>query len=151
MNYNRLVLALILVFSATFMHAQNKVFKELSERKDVQTVYINKSLLGMIPKTETGGVNISELTNKLDQLDIYTSEDGDAVKHMNSLFEVFDKDKTYENFMSVKEKDEKVVFYGKQEGGIFKDLVMIVSEPNECTIIRMQGNFTAKDIQNIIK
>ena len=70
---------------------------------------------------------------------------------MNSLFDFFDKDKAYENFMSLKEKDQKVVFYGKQDNGTFKDLVMIVSELNKCTIIRMRGSFTAKDIQNIMK
>ena len=151
MKYNKLILILIFAFSAAFTQAQSNVFDKLSERKDIQAVHVNKALLEMLPKVETGGVNIAGLVNKLDQLDIYTSEANEAIKYMNSLFDFFDKDKAYENFMSLKEKDQKVVFYGKQDNGTFKDLVMIVSELNKCTIIRMRGSFTAKDIQNIMK
>ena len=80
MKYNKLILILIFAFSAAFTQAQSNVFDKLSERKDIQAVHVNKSLLEMLPKMETGGVDIAGLVNKLDQLDIYTSEANEAIK-----------------------------------------------------------------------
>jgi hypothetical protein len=61
------------------------------------------------------------------------------------------KNKSYETLMSVKEKDQVVDFYAQQDNnGKFKDLIMFVNEPNECTVIRIVGNFTMEDIQGVM-
>lgn len=151
MKYKNLVLILLFILCGGVLQAQNTVFDKLSSRKDIQAVHVSKSLLEMMPKVETGGVDISDLASKLKQIDVYTSESVDAVKFMKAQATAFEKDEAYETFMAIKEQDQKVFFYGKQTGGTFKDLIMIAEEKGKCTIVRMLGEFTAKDIQAIIK
>lgn len=151
MKYKNLALLLLFALCCGFVQAQNTVFEKFSGRKDIQVVHVTKSLLEMIPKMETGGVDISDLAGKLKQIDVYTSESGDAVQFMSTQAALFEQDKSYETLMTIKEKDQKIVFYGNQSDGIFKDLVMFAEEKGKCTIVRMIGEFTAKDIQKISK
>ncbi len=51
--------------------AQTNMFDRLSNKKEISTVYISKSLLGMMPNMDMGGADIKGLANKLEQLEIY--------------------------------------------------------------------------------
>lgn len=151
MKYKNLLLGMLLLFcSSVVVEAQNSVFEKLSAKQDIKTVRISQSLLEMLPKMETGGVDITSLADKVTQIEIYTSETAEAAKFMNSQTSFFEKDKSYDTFLIVKDKEQKAVFYGKKKNGKFEDLVMIADEGDKCTIVRMIGEFTTKDIQEIV-
>ncbi|NDV93728.1 DUF4252 domain-containing protein [Dysgonomonas sp. 521] len=154
MKLKGLLLMLVFMFSFIAVQAQDKMFERFSNNKDITTVYISKALLSMVPNmagADMGGVNVKSLANKLEQLEIYTSDSKKAFKEMLSEADAMKKNKAYETLMSVKDKDQVVNFYAQRDGnGKFKDLIMFVNEESECTVIRIVGNFTMEDLQKVV-
>lgn len=152
MRLKTIFITTALIFFSLVGQAQTaNVFDKLSARKDIQAVHVSQSLLGMISKMDMGGADIAHLADKLKQIDVYTSESADAAKFMKTEASFFATNKAYESFMTVKEKAQTVTFYGQKNGEKFKDLVMLLEEANKYTVVRMVGEFTAKDIQQIVK
>lgn len=146
-----IAIALILGISGS-IKAQTNMFEKFSNSKNITTVFVSKSLLSMMPNMDMGGVNVKSLSKKLEQLEIYTGESKDAMKLMKAEMNALAKNKSYEVLMTVKDDDEHVIFYAqKDKGDSFKDLIMFVSDSDDCTIIRIVGHFTTEDIQNVIK
>ncbi|WP_165043143.1 DUF4252 domain-containing protein [Dysgonomonas sp. ZJ709] len=139
-----------LMLSTMGIQAQSNLFDKFSNNNEISVVYISKTLLSMAPNMNMGGADLKGLANKLDQVEIYTSEKPNIAAMMRKEAEVLTKDKLYESLMTVKDKEDHITFYVKKKNDTeFKELVMVVSEPNECTIIRLLGSFTAQDIQKI--
>lgn len=148
-----ILLTLSLVFSSLVAQAQNNIFDKLEKAKDVQSAHFSESLISMLPEMKAGNADLSVLADKLKQIDIYSSKTADAAKTMRAEADNFAKDKTYETFMTVKDKSQNATFYGKKDGEKFKELVMVSNETQseKCVIIRLIGDFTAKDIQDVVK
>lgn len=146
-----LLIAILSVFSFMSIYAQEDMFERLSDHKDITTVYISKSLLKMMPDINAGGANIKGLAGKLEQLEIYNSEESkEAAKLMKQEIAGLLKSKKYEILMKVKEKDNTVTFYVYKEKDRIKDLIMFVDQKEECSIIRIKGNFSAEDVQGVM-
>lgn len=151
MKLKGLLTAFVFMFSLIAIQAQDKMFERFSNNKDITTVYISKALLSMVPNMETGGVNVKGLANKLEQLEIYTSENKNSIKQMVLEAESLKKNKAFESLMSVKESDQVINFYAQKDGNNkFKDLIMVINESAECTIIRIVGSFTMEDIKKVM-
>lgn len=154
----KLLFISILLFGATSgMHAQSRLFEKLSNEKNITVVTITKTLLKLMPqkatdKMDMSGLEINHLMEKLDQIDIFVTEDNSAMKTMREDVKVaFSSDKTFENIMKIKEKDSDVNFYVQRGNGeMIKSLVMFVNEKDEGILIRLLGNFTAEDIQTVV-
>lgn len=153
MKTKALFIALAVMLSSIAVQAQsNSMFEKLSGNKDITSVFVSKALLSMVPDMDAGGVNVKAFANKLDRLEVYTSENKDAIKLMTSEADKLIKNNTYETLMSMQEDGEKVLFYAQKSGNDnFKELLMYVIEPDDCTIIRIIGNFTAADLQKMIE
>jgi len=146
-----ILLMIVFISGIAGIQAQNKIFEKLSNHKDITTVYISKSLLNMMPNLDTGGADIKGLAGKLEQLEIYSSNDNkDATKVIRDEIDGLVKSKTYEVLMKVKDQGNNVTFYAYKEKDKIKDLVMFVDDPESCTIIRIMGNFTTDDIQKVM-
>lgn len=149
----KIVLITILsLCSMSGLKAQENMFDRLSNHDEITTVYISKSLLKLMPNIDAGGTDIKALAGKLDQLEIYNCEKNkDAMKMMKQEIASLVKTKQYEVLMKVKEKSNNVTFYAHKENESIRDLVMFVDDTDDCTIIRIQGNFTTGDIQKVIE
>ncbi|EGK00708.1 MAG: DUF4252 domain-containing protein [Prevotella sp.] len=152
MKIKVLITAILLLTGFATMHSQNNMFDRLSDNKDISTVYISKALLNMMPKMDVGagGADIKSLAGKLEQLEIYSSQSKEAAKLIRMEFEGLTKSKTYETLMAIKDKGDNITFYARKEKDNFKDLIMFVNEPEECTVIRIMGTFTAEDVQKVM-
>lgn len=152
MKLKGLLIALVFIFSLMTVQAQDKMFEKFSNNKDITTVYISKALLSMVPNvSDMGGVNIKGLAQKLEKLEVYTSDSKSALKLMNSEAEAMKKNKAYETLMSLKDKEQVVNFYAQKDGNDkFKDLIMFINEDDECIIVRIVGSFTMEDIQKVM-
>lgn len=151
MRTKMFITTMFLMLSFIWAHAQNEVFEKLSDHKGITTVFISKSLLGMMPNMDMGGANIAGLTGKLEQMEIYTADsDKNAVRLIKNEITQLVKSKKYETLMAIKEDGENISFYAHKDGDKFKDLIMYMEEPGECTVIRIMGNFTSSDIQKVI-
>jgi hypothetical protein len=148
------LLTAMLLLTAGTVCAQNSLFDKFADHKDITQVTLTKALLNMVPgmaaSVDMNGVNVNEIVNKLEQIDIFTSE-GDAAKQMmrKELTAYFKSDKSYEVLMRIKDNADNIVFYGQQDGNFIKSLVMFVDGDDDCVIIRLLGKFTTQDIQKI--
>lgn len=146
----KIALFIFLAFATMQSQAQsNALFNKLSNDKEVSTVFISKALLSMIPNIDNGGTDIKSISNKLSQIEIYTTENNKAIGYIKKEMAALSKNKRYERLMQVKEKDQNVVFLAEQDGNNFKDLIMFVDNENEYTVIRLMGTFTPEDIQKV--
>lgn len=127
------------------------LFDRLNGHKNITSIYISKSMLDLASnmKINMGNANIKDISRKLDQIEIYTSENKDAAKLMQAESKTFSRNKAYELLMNIKDNEDIVTFYGVKVKETFKELIMITTESEECVIIRMVGNFTAEDIQKV--
>jgi hypothetical protein len=156
-NYLMIVLSLLLVQTGYAQDKLSDLFADLEEIKNVTQVTITKSMLGMIPNIDSSvsmdiGIDVQNIVPKLDQIDIFTSEDPDMKKLISSeAVDIFDGNKAYEVLMKIKTNKEITVFYGKKDGNLFTSLVMFVNGEKNCTLIRLLGKFSSQDIQDITK
>ena len=145
-----LFLALICCSYATF--AQNKLFDKFSDMDGVTSVFISKTMLQMMPNMKTNGLDIGNVAGKLESIEILTSEKKSIAQMMRAETAYIAKDKSYEELMKIKDDGSKVSFFIRKSGGDkIKELVMLVDETSEFVIIRILGDMTLKDIQNITK
>jgi hypothetical protein len=126
-------------------------------------ITITKSLLQMMPdiaasvdKAEMNGVDIKKLSAKLDQIDIFASENTASMDRMRKVnAELYDASliihPATEVLMRIKTLESHVVFYGhKDSKDMFKSFVMFVDSDNECVLIHLAGEFTVGDIKQVI-
>lgn len=150
MKTKTLLIIIAIIAGSLAAQAQDKMYEKFSGNKDISTVFISKALLSMASGMDMGGMNIKGLTSKLERMEIYTSESKNAMKLMASEMEAVKKNKVYETLMTVKEEDDITNFYAlKSSDGKFKEMIMHISDADECTIIRIVGNFTMEDIQSV--
>ncbi|GHS92245.1 hypothetical protein FACS1894174_09780 [Bacteroidia bacterium] len=157
MKTKGLFILFTLFISVAMIEAQNnmsKMFEKFSSNKDITSIIITKSMLNLIPaesNVNMNGMDLKKLSDKLDQVEIYTSEKSDACKSFRDEMGIVQKDKSLELLMSINEKSENVNFYAQKNGDKIKELIMFVNEPDECVIIRIVGSFTSEDIKKITK
>ena len=65
-----LAILFVALLSCTVMSAQSALFKKYENVKGVSTVYISKSLLGLVPKLVAGDMDISAIASKLDHVQV---------------------------------------------------------------------------------
>ncbi|MDR0866803.1 MAG: DUF4252 domain-containing protein [Candidatus Symbiothrix sp.] len=148
------LLTVLLLFTAMTGFAQNDLFDKLADRKDITQVTITKALLNMVPgvaaSVDMNGVDIKDMMTKLEQIDVFTSEENSAKQMMRKEITAhFKNNKSYEVLMKIKDKANDVVFYSQKDGDFIQSLVMFVSGDDECVLIRLLGKFTTQDIRKI--
>jgi hypothetical protein len=151
------LITVILLFAAGVCFAQESMFDKLSEQKDITYITITKALLNMLPdvssSVEVNGVDVKKIADRLDQIDIYTSNSDKAREMMQKeITRHFKDNKSYEVLMKIKDDDDNIIFYGQKAGNFFTSLIMFVNNKSDkCVLIRLSGKFTTKDIQSLTK
>ncbi len=151
MKLKALLIAIAVVVGSVAVQAQEQMFEKFSKNNDISTVFISKALLSMAGNMDMGGANIKSLSNKLERMEIYSSENKTATALMKVEAGKIASDKAFEVLMTVKDKGDHITFYAKRnKGDSFKDLIMVINDTDECTIIRIVGTFTMEDIQGVM-
>ena len=154
MKTKGIIIFMTLFLTAGTSFAQEDWFDKFADHKDITQVTISKALLKMAPSMASSvnmnGVEIKDVINKLEQIDIFTSDKEEAAGMMRKeTTAFFKKNKSYEVLMKVKDGNDNVTFYCQNDGEFIKSLVMVVDDGNECSIIRLLGKFTIEDISKI--
>jgi hypothetical protein len=156
-GYLIIVLSLLSVQAGFAQDMLSDLFGKLDGQKSITQVTISKSLLStmmpsMTSSVNMNGIDVKAIISKLDQIDIYTTENAEMKKLMNKEVTAYFKgNKVYEILMKVKDEENNVVFYGKKDNNYFTSLVMFINNEyeNESTLIRLLGSFATQDIQNL--
>jgi len=149
------LVAVIVMLNIAGASAQD-LFEKLGDNEHITTVYISKALLNMFPamadKVDVNGVDVKNIVAKLEQIDIYTSDQKEASQLIRTEAQKLQtQSKTYEVLMRIKDGSDNIIFYAEKAKDRFKSLIMFVDEGDECTLIRLLGSFTAEDVQKVIK
>ncbi|MDY3068326.1 MAG: DUF4252 domain-containing protein [Parabacteroides sp.] len=146
MRIKYILMALCLMISSVCI-AQDKLFEKYGEKDGVTSVYISKAMFKMIPSLDIEDLNLKNMSEKINSMQILSCEKKEAAKEMENDFKKITG--SYTELMRVKDDGDSVFFYTKQKGELIEELLMLVSEPDEFTVIRITGNFTIEDIQKI--
>lgn len=154
METKYIIITLLLTIGSISIQAQNStdIFNKFSDNEDITTVFISKALLQLASEMngDMGGANISNLISKLTQIEIYTTEKESVAQMMKKESDKFINNKTYESLMKIRDKGDNVDFLIQRNKDRIDELLMVVSDGEECTIIRIAGDFTMEDIQKVM-
>ncbi|MBC8616945.1 MULTISPECIES: DUF4252 domain-containing protein [Parabacteroides] len=144
------ILLLLFLCCTSICFAQNKLFDKYSEMDNVTSVSISKAMFQMMPNFETNGLNLMNLKGKIEGLQILTTENNSIKETMRNDFKnLIGKD--HEELMKVKDGKTRATFYVKQKGDLISELIMLADTDKSFNVIRLSGNFTLQDIQEITK
>ena len=144
------ILLLLFLCCTSICFAQNKLFDKYSEMDNVTSVSISKAMFQMMPNFETKGLNLMNLKGKIEGLQILTTENNSIKETMRNDFKnLIGKD--HEELMKVKDGKTRATFYVKQKGDLISELIMLADTDKSFNVIRLSGNFTLQDIQEITK
>ncbi|MBB4621844.1 DUF4252 domain-containing protein [Parabacteroides faecis] len=144
------ILLLLFLCCTSICFAQNKLFDKYSEMDNVTSVFISKAMFQMMPNFETNGLNLMNLKGKIEGLQILTTENNNIKETMRNDFKnLIGKD--HEELMKVKDGKTRATFYVKQKGDLISELIMLADTDKSFNVIRLSGNFTLQDIQEITK
>lgn len=139
------IVILTLACSAFAASAQSDFFRECEEMNDVETVYISKTMLHLVGlmKVEADDFDFSGLVRKLESIEIVNAE-GDAAKALASKAD--SGFKGYEKLMAVKDSNDNVDILYKNIAKDHNSFVIVAREPDELSVVVLDGNLTADDV-----
>ncbi len=133
---------------ASICFAQDKLFEKYADMDDVEAVYISQKMFDLMSNINSGGLDLMYLRERVDNLQILTTKKKEISAQMQKDFRDLDY-KSYEVLMRVKEENEQVHFYIKQDGTIINEMIMLADSSSEYVVIRLIGKFTLQDIQQM--
>lgn len=128
--------------------AQDKLFEKYADMDNVTSVFISKKMFEMIPDIESGNLNLMNLKGKINNLQILTSDKREVRDQMRKEFSSL-IGQSHEELMRIKDNDTRAAFYIAQNGEMINEMIMLADTDSEYVIIRLNGNFTLQDIQNV--
>lgn len=150
MKTNRLFLASILLLLPLLCQAQS-LFAKYSDMNNVSSVYISKAMIEMNPELYTKDVNIGKIAKQLELVQILSTMDNGVKRELRRDIESVVQAQKYELLMKQKGIVSRMAFYVKRKGEKVQDLIMVVDGAATLKYIRLVGDMTLKDIQNIMK
>lgn len=125
-----------------------RLFKDISSTKGVQTVYVGKALIRMGASMDIDGVG--PVADKLDSVEVVNADEKNAVKIVRQALKRVVDQYGLEVLTETVDDDETVVIYGKENGNILKIIVIAASEPDEISVVAMTGNIPADKLSEMV-
>ena len=129
--------------------AQDALFDKYEDTNGVTTIFISKTMLGMIPNVKAGNHDISKIASKLDQLRILTCEKATLIPRILDDAKKTYKSEGYEAIMRMNDEGEKMTIYQRSLKGGKNEFVLLQEDGSNLNIINVKGAITLKDIQMI--
>lgn len=149
----RFILSALVAIVTLAAHAQHDYFEKYADMEGVTSVYVSKTMFKFIQgmPIEVDDVDMEKIINKLDGLYILTTESPEIKEALRKETAFINKKKGYEELMRVKEDDQKVVVYLKEEKEMRTEYVLVVDSPDdEYVIMVFTGTLKPEDVQGII-
>lgn len=149
-----ILLALVAIVTLT-THAQHDYFEKYADMEGVTSVYISKTMFklmqGLPMEIGTDDVDMGKIIGKLDGLYILTTEKPEVMEALRKETAFINKKEGYEELMRVKEDDQKVAIYMKEQKDKRMEYVLVVdSTDDEFVIMIFSGTLQPEDVQGII-
>lgn len=149
MKFKNIFLILFLCCTS-LCFAQDKLFEKYADMDNVTSVFISKKMFDMMPAIESGGLDLMNLKRKINSLQIVTSDKQDVREQMRKEFSRLIS-QSHEELMRVKDNDTRASFYITQKGDLINEMIMLADTDSDYVVIRLTGQFTLQDIQEVAK
>jgi len=150
MNMKRLLFALVLLVSTATTFAQKEFIDYFGNADGITSIYISKTMIKLLPKLDAGNMDLKKISQKLESVQILTSENNKASARLRKgCRDLFKRDK-YEALMEVKEsgKDNATIYLRELSKGR-NSYVVFAGDESDLSVIVITGTITIEDIQNI--
>ncbi len=134
--------------------ADEDVFKKFANDPNVTYINVSKSVFKMMSSNFTvGEFDFGEFI-ELDNIRMLTCENDTLQPQIKKACEVFQK-APYEEFLDVKDENEKVSIYiiPSSDGKRIKEMILLLEElpDGDLTLIQLVGNMTIEELQSFTK
>ena len=145
------IIALLMICCSVFCYGQQSYFDKYANLDGVTSVYITKSMLSLFPKgkTNVNGINIGDITNRLDNIQILSSDEPAIIEKLRKETSNINNKNGYEELLRIREDGTKTTIYFNEKKKQ-KEFVLLVDAKDEFTIISIVGDLTLQEIQGII-
>jgi hypothetical protein len=125
------------------------MFEKYADMDDVTSVYIAKAMFQMMPVIENVGVNLMNMKGKIESLQLVSSDKKEKIALMKKDFSQLVTSQ-HQELMRVKDNNSRITFYSNTKGDQIKELIMLIDSEDTFMAMLLVGNFTLKDIQEIV-
>jgi hypothetical protein len=132
--------------------ALEKFFSDYLEDPSFTVVNISPKMFKMISKLDIEDIDpeVKDLINSIEGLKVLAKEDGDGLKYYKEAYQKIDKNQ-YEELMTVRDQDENVRIYIKDQGDIINELILLVGSKDEFVLLDIIGKIDLKTIGKLSK
>jgi hypothetical protein len=148
----KLILSLVLVFSANTIFAQS-VFDKFEDQEGITAVVVNKKMFSLLSKMEVKDKESQQYVNlikKLDNLRVFVTQSDKKSDEMRSISDKYVKSASLEELMKINEKGKSVKIYVKSgaSDSQIKELMMFVegSGKEETVLMSLVGDFDLNEL-----
>ena len=134
---------------AIALPAQENVFDKYADSKGVSTVYISKKMFSMMKDIQSEDLNLSSVSDKINDMQILTCEDKDTAARLRKDIAYINPGNGYEELIRVREEGERVTIYVKERKKN-NEYILLVDEPDELVLILINGQLTLEELQRMV-
>jgi hypothetical protein len=135
----------------------DKLYDKYSGTEGYTSVYISKYMFDMFRSDEASvkeEEDFAQIIGKLNCIKILVTDDDISTPAPVNLYQEIMKvlpSATYKEIMVVKEKDQDIKFFAKEEKGKVAELLLVVGGKDENAIISIQGDIDMKNISKLAR
>ncbi len=133
-------------------YAKDNPFDKFADSKDVTYIYISKAMLSLVGTNmipSINGIDIAEISRKLNSIQIITSEKQTKQSLKSEAMSIIKKGK-YDSLMQIAEENNKVDIFHK-DGKDNSLIVMINDNESNTIVIVFSGTFNTENIMNMLQ
>ncbi len=146
------VIAIAILTSSVSISAQIGTLENLLKIDGVTSVYISKAMLSIIGANNLNlDDNISAIANDLNSIEIYNIENKKAIEQSRPIIAKLSSTPGLEILTRINEDNESTIIYGKQTNKVFSQILIVVDESDEISIINLTGNIPLDKISELTK
>ena len=148
---------LLLTTGAKSQSIMDKLFDKYSGAEGYTSVYISKYMFDMFRNNETevkSGDDMEQIISKLECIKILVTDDDPATPAPVDLYQEIMKQipsSPYKEVMIVKEKDQDIKFYAREEKAKVVELLMVIGGKDDNVLISIQGDIDMKNISKLAR
>jgi hypothetical protein len=156
-----LLIISVILFTSMGLNAQSimdKLFDKYSGTEGYTSVYISKYMFDMFRNDQNidqkSEEDLNQVISKLTGIKILVTDDDPATPAPVNLYQEIMKvlpSSPYKEIMVVKEKDQNIKFYVKENGNRVAELLMVIGGIKENVLISIQGDIDMKNISKLAK
>ncbi len=151
MKKRGLFVAVAVLFTASAWAQENsaeKIFKEYAGNGECTTLTVNKNVLNLVADLKSEEPEVRKFIAGLENVKILASEKTLSRDSFNELSGKLSG--TYDEWMTVNQKDEQVRFLVKREGDVIKELVLLTNGgEGESAMIIVKGKISMRELMKM--